>query len=164
MKRKLEEDEYETQTITVQRQLLLHISRSKLLNLKRTRVVYSMVRRKVIIRNFAKYIFREYQESMKLSQSGNWIFWRPVTSDKNFWYQSISLALCIMYWNKLGFTVNFVNFWNLYLYDLIFVRPVPRDHHGHDRMVFNATFNNISVLSQNTANMSQVQKLTNFIT
>ena len=71
MKRKLEEDEYETQTITVQRQLLLHISRSKLLNLKRTRVVYSMVRRKVIIRNFAKYIFREYQESMKLSQSGN---------------------------------------------------------------------------------------------
>ena len=66
MKRKLEEDEYETQTITVQRQLLLDISRSKLLNLKRTRVVYSMVRRKVIIRNFVKYIFREYQESMKL--------------------------------------------------------------------------------------------------
>jgi len=71
MKRKLEEDEYETQTITVQRQLLLDISSSKLLNLKRTRVVYSMVRRKVIIRNFVKYIFREYQESMKLSQSGN---------------------------------------------------------------------------------------------
>jgi hypothetical protein len=71
MKRKLEEDDYETQTITVQRQLLLDISRSKLLNLKRTRVVYSMVRRKVIIRNFVKYIFREYQESMKLSQSGN---------------------------------------------------------------------------------------------
>jgi hypothetical protein len=71
MKRKLEEDDYETQTITVQKQLLLDISRSKLLNLKRTRVVYSMVRRKVIIRNFVKYIFREYQESMKLSQSGN---------------------------------------------------------------------------------------------
>ena len=71
MKRKLEEDDYETQTITVQRQLLLDISRSKLLNLKRTRVVYSIGRRKVIIRNFVKYIFREYQESMKLSQSGN---------------------------------------------------------------------------------------------
>lgn len=72
MKRKLEEDDYETQTITVQGQLLLDISRSKLLNLRRLRGKSSrMLRRKVVICNLIKYIFREYQEIMKLSQSDN---------------------------------------------------------------------------------------------
>jgi hypothetical protein len=72
---------------------------------------------------------------MKLSQSGNWIFWRPVTSDKNFWYQSILFVIFLSgTFNLKPSTVGFRRQMRIYSYLYMYSQNANVEEDTHNRV------------------------------